>query len=216
MKFDPKKRAGSPIPVCIAALFLLFTACTPKAAEIPPAERPLSAGGISAEEGKTAPEELLRVSRAFGEAGLPVLRQRVPSPDFSASPAKLDRDSVTLANLKGKVVFLNFWATWCGPCRAEMPSMEALYQRYKEKGLEIVAVNYLENPKTVESFAEKFSLSFPITLDPSGRINGLYEVQAFPTTYIIDREGKIVTRVVGSLDWNTPELFAAFEALLDS
>jgi thiol-disulfide isomerase/thioredoxin len=213
MKVDAKKRGPSPALGFITALSLLFIECTPaKSAGDPAVERP----PLTAAE-KSAPEEpFQQVSRAFAEAGLPVLKRRIPSPDFSASPAKPGQESIALANLKGKVVFLNFWATWCGPCRAEMPSMEALYQRYKEKGFEIVAVNYLENQKTVDAFTEKLSLSFPVTLDPSGRINGLYEVQAFPTTYIIDREGNIVTRVVGSLDWNTPELFAAFEALLDS
>jgi peroxiredoxin len=97
-----------------------------------------------------------------------------------------------------------------------MPSMEALYRRFREKGLEILAVNHRENKKTVDAFTEQFGLSFPITLDPSGRINGIYGVSAFPTTYIIDREGMILTRVVGSLDWNTPEIFSLFETLLDS
>ncbi|MDR3166922.1 MAG: TlpA family protein disulfide reductase [Treponema sp.] len=196
----------------VTAVLGLLIQCSPaKSAEIPAAGEL----GVSPEAGKAATEEpARRVTQAFGDAGLPVLRQRISSLDFSASLT--DNSPLTLADFKGKVVFLNFWATWCGPCRAEMPSMEALYQRFKERGFEIVAVNYRENRKTVDAFTEQYNLTFPITLDPSGRINGLYGVDAFPTTYIIDREGKIVTRVVGSLNWNTPELFAAFETLLDS
>jgi thiol-disulfide isomerase/thioredoxin len=154
------------------------------------------------------------VARAFAKAGLPVLKQLVVSPGFSLPLA--DKGSLALAGLNGKVVFLNFWATWCGPCKAEMPSMEALYQRFKDRGLEIVAVNYGESEKVVAGFFEQFNLSFPSALDPEGQVNGLYGVAALPTTYIIDREGNIITRVVGSINWDTPELFAAFEALLNS
>jgi thiol-disulfide isomerase/thioredoxin len=184
--------------------FLLYVQCTPA--------KPANESEITSEGQKTAPE----VTRAFADAGLPVFTQRIASMDFSASPVDGNSGSITLAEFKGKVVFLNFWASWCGPCRAEMPSMEALYRRFKGDGLEILAVNYRENKKTVDAFTEQFNLTFPVTLDLSGRIGGLYGVGAFPTTYIIDREGKIVTRIVGSLDWNTPELFAAFESLLDS
>jgi thiol-disulfide isomerase/thioredoxin len=154
------------------------------------------------------------VARAFAEAGLPVLKQRIASVDFSLP--LVDKSSLALTNLSGKVVFLNFWATWCGPCRAEMPSMEALYQRFKDRGLEILAVNYGESEEVVSGFFEQYKFSFPAALDPAGQVNGLYGVGALPTTYIIDREGNILTRVVGSINWNTPELFAAFEALLNS
>jgi thiol-disulfide isomerase/thioredoxin len=198
----------------ITALLLLFVRCAPAK---PGGNSPAAKPGTALGAGKIAPEESARqVTRAFADAGLPVFRERVASMDFSASPADAEGGSLTLAGLKGKVVFLNFWATWCGPCRAEMPSMEALYRRFKAEGLEILAVNFRENKKTVDAFTEQFNLSFPVSLDLSGRINRIYGVEAFPTTYILDREGKIVTRVVGSLNWNTPELFAAFETLLDS
>ncbi|MDR2210945.1 MAG: TlpA family protein disulfide reductase [Spirochaetaceae bacterium] len=206
----------SPVLGLITAVFILSVQCLPVKPAVKPAANPAKTpAGVSPETGKAAGEEPdRRVTRAFGDAGLPVLKQRIDSPDFSAS--LMDNSPLSLADFQGKVVFLNFWATWCGPCRAEMPSMEALYQHFKEAGFEMVAVNYRENRKTVNAFTEQFNLTFPISLDPSGRINGLYGVEAFPTTYIIDREGKIVTRVVGSLNWNTPELFAAFEALLES
>jgi thiol-disulfide isomerase/thioredoxin len=154
------------------------------------------------------------LARAFAEAGLPALRQRVASVDF-ALPL-VNQKSLALGDLRGKVVFLNFWATWCGPCRAEMPSMEALYQRFKDEGLEILAVNYGESEQKVAAFFEQLNLSFPSALDSTGQVNGLYGVAALPTTYIIDREGNILSRVVGSINWNTPKLFAAFEALLNS
>jgi peroxiredoxin len=94
--------------------------------------------------------------------------------------------------------------------------MEALYRRFKDRGLEIVAVNCGESEAATAGFFEEFNLSFPAALDPAGQVSGIYGVRALPTTYIIDREGNILTQVVGSINWNTPELFAAFEALLDS
>jgi thiol-disulfide isomerase/thioredoxin len=151
---------------------------------------------------------------AFADAGLPVLKQRVASIDFSLP--LVNKKNLALKDLRGKVVFLNFWATWCGPCRAEMPSMEALYQRFRDEGLEILAVNSGENEKKVAAFVEELNLSFPSALDTRGQVSGLYGIAALPTTYIIDREGNILSRVIGSINWNTPELFAAFEALLKS
>ncbi|MDR2019959.1 MAG: redoxin domain-containing protein [Treponema sp.] len=153
-----------------------------------------------------------RVSRAFVQAGLPVLRRPAAAPDFSLP--LIDGTNLRLADLKGKAVFLNFWASWCGPCRAEMPSMEALYRRYRNRGLEILAVNVQEDRKTASAFMNQFGLSFPAALDGGG-ISGRYGITAFPTTYIIDREGFIVSRIVGSIDWDTPEISAAFAALLE-
>jgi thiol-disulfide isomerase/thioredoxin len=181
-----------------------FVRCTP--------EKPRPDQG---EAVRSLPEEPApQVSRAFEEAGLPVLRRPVASVDFSLP--LVGKTSLALRDLRGKVVFLNFWATWCGPCRAEMPSMEALYRRFKDEGFEMVAVNCGESETAAASFVEQYRLSFPAALDPSGQVSGVYGIQALPTTYIIDRDGNILSRVVGSLNWNTPELFAAFEALLNS
>ncbi|MDR3170649.1 MAG: TlpA family protein disulfide reductase [Treponema sp.] len=164
-----------------------------------------------------APDEKsipLEVKKAFVEAGVPVLRQRVPSVDFSAP--LISGNTQQLKALEGKVVFLNFWASWCGPCRSEMPSMDALYRRLNDQGLEIFAVNCQETQKDVASFMKNYNLSFPAALDLSGEISAIYRVDAFPTTYIIDRKGEIIARVVGSVNWNTPKLVAAFETLLKS
>jgi thiol-disulfide isomerase/thioredoxin len=217
---------------------LVFIQCAPAKApaqpsrDAAPALQPASgsaatgqaASGTTASgaEGPTSAEGPGEAALAFAEAGLPVLKRRIPAVDFSAPlaaplavPLAAARSSVRLEDLRGKVVFLNFWAAWCGPCRAEMASMEALYQRFKEKGLEIVAVNYGEDQATVAAFFEQSRLSFPAALDQGGRVNNTYGVQALPTTYIIDREGYIITRVVGSLSWDTPELQRAFAALLE-
>jgi len=93
--------------------------------------------------------------------------------------------------------------------------METLYQRYKEKGLEMLAVNLSESEGQVRQFMNSHGYTFPVMMDGNGRIGGLYGIRSIPTTLIIDREGKIIARVVGSIYWDTPQVFAAFEALLN-
>ena len=151
--------------------------------------------------------------KAFSEAGLPLYKEKISIRDFSLPT--LTGENQSLSALKGKVVFLNFWATWCGPCRAEMPSMETLYKEYREKGLEIIAVNCGENRAAVLAFMNNNNLSFPAVLDSDGKVSGVYGVQAIPTSFLIDREGNIVSRIVGSISWDTPKIRAAFETLLN-
>jgi thiol-disulfide isomerase/thioredoxin len=153
-------------------------------------------------------------AKAFDEAGLRLLSSKVSPRDFSLS--LLEGGKRSLSSYKGKVVFLNFWATWCGPCRVEMPSMEALYNKYNDKGLEILAVNSGEDQATVSSFLKNEGFSFPVLLDLDGRVGLNYGLQAIPTTFLIDRDGMIVLRLVGSIDWDTPKIHAALESLLNN
>jgi peroxiredoxin len=152
------------------------------------------------------------ISAAFAKAGLPLLKDNRQPRDFTLKT--LDGRSLTLSQLKGKVVFLNFWATWCPPCRAEMPSMEALYQQFKDAGLEVVAVDLQESVAEVKAFIADNKLTFPVALDTSGNVGNNYNTQSIPATYIIDRDGKILAQAVGSRNWNTPAITAAFQALL--
>ena len=163
---------------------------------------------------ETAPQD---IAKTFTGAGLPLLRQKVAPPDFSLPRAAsgASGDKVSLGDLRGKVVFLNFWATWCGPCREELPSMEALYGRYKEKGLEILAVNMEEEKMQVLAFMKTNGLSFTAALDIDGITGKAYGIRGIPTSFIIDREGNIIAHLVGSIDWNTPKMRAAMEMLLE-
>ena len=113
---------------------------------------------------------------------------------------------VDLSGLRGKVVLLNFWATWCGPCRVEMPSMEVLYRSYRDKGLEILAVSVDEQgPAVTRPFQEDRGLTFPILHDRDYQVGLLYGARSLPMTYIIDRKGTIRERVFGSREWDTPD-----------
>ncbi|MDR1323030.1 MAG: TlpA family protein disulfide reductase [Candidatus Margulisbacteria bacterium] len=169
----------------------------------------LAAGDKASPNVSVTPE----VRQAFVSANVPVLRKTRPAADFTVPLAS--GGTRNIQELSGKVVFLNFWASWCGPCEDEMPSMERLYRKFKAQGLEMLAVNYQDKPEVVRDFMAEHKLSFPAGLDASGKITTrLYGVNAFPTTYIIDRQGQIIVRVIGSMEWDTPEIMAALEVLL--
>lgn len=108
------------------------------------------------------------------------------APDFELQT--LSGEKVRLSDLRGKIVLINFWATWCEPCKIEMPFFEKLYQKNGSQ-LEILAVNFDEPQQKVQQFAEEFGLSFPILLDPGAEVQNLYRVRGYPTTFIVDEEG---------------------------
>ena len=122
---------------------------------------------------------------------------------------------MALTELRGKVVFLNFWATWCPPCRVEMPSMERLYKEFKDQGLAMLAVDLQESAKEVARFMKEFRLSFPALLDTDGRVASLYKVQGLPTSILIDRSGRVTGVALGPRDWSRSEGKALISSLLD-
>jgi peroxiredoxin len=125
--------------------------------------------------------------------------------DFVLS--SVNGDSVQLSSLKGKVVVLNFWATWCPPCREEMPSMEKLHQMMKHEDFVLLAVNIeADGRRTVPQFLQKQPVSFAILYDEEGKIHKQYGVFKYPETFIIDRNGRIVEKVVGGLNWAQPRV----------
>lgn len=113
-------------------------------------------------------------------------------------------EAVSLASLDGRVVLLNFWATWCIPCEEEMPAMERLYRALRGPDFELVAVSVDEDPATVKAFRERLGLSFPILLDPRREAAAIFQTYRFPETFLIDRSGRIVSRFVGPREWDAP------------
>jgi peroxiredoxin len=139
---------------------------------------------------------------------------RMAAPDFVIE--KLEGGTTSLAEHKGKLVLLHFWATWCMPCRVEMPGLESLWQQYKDEGLVILAVSVDEGSKgRVEKYKQIFNLSFPILLDPESEVNDLYKVSNMPTSFLIDGEGQIVSYVPGAAEWLEPDTISLVEGLLD-
>jgi cytochrome c biogenesis protein CcmG/thiol:disulfide interchange protein DsbE len=113
----------------------------------------------------------------------------------------LEGNTVSLDDHRGKVVFLNIWATWCEPCREEMPSMERLYQMLKGRPFEILAISVDSNPSPVKPFRDEFKLTFPILLDTRRKITRIYRATGVPETFIIDANGVIALKVIGARNW---------------
>ena len=152
--------------------------------------------------------------QAFSITGIRVLEQRQTPRNFSLP--LLGGGNASLSSSAGKVVILNFWATWCPPCRDEMPSMEILYRRFKDEGLEILAVNLGEDTGTVNQFIQNTGYTFPVMLDRFNRTGTTYGISSIPASFILDREGRIIVRIIGSINWSSPRMIAAFDALLRS
>jgi peroxiredoxin len=138
--------------------------------------------------------------------------EQVPAPDFTL--ADLNGNRVRLQDLRGQVVFLNFWATWCVPCRQEMPTMEKLHREMKDQGLGVVAVNIREGPKAVREFVDELGLTFTVLLDREEEVSKAYGAWGIPLTYIINREGEFVGKVMGYREWDSQEAVAFFHGLL--
>jgi len=150
-------------------------------------------------------------------AALAVYRGRVTwlAPDFVLED--LNGHTVRLFDFRGKVVFINLWTTWCEPCRVEMPSMEALYQRLRDDGLVMLAVNADANGReAVELFVRKLGLTFPVLLDPDGVVPGRYGATGYPETFIVDRDGRVVAHEIGPQDWSEVRFEKALRVLMES
>ena len=127
----------------------------------------------------------------------------------------LNGQRVTLFDHRGKVVLVNIWATWCPPCRQEMPSMQRLYEEFRGKNLEILAVSIDSNGReAVDHFMRKIDLTFPVLLDPNETIKPLYGITGVPESFIVDKEGILVKKIIGPIDWATPEVFLFFRDLM--
>lgn len=130
----------------------------------------------------------------------------------------LDGATVSLDQFAGKVVFLNVWATWCGPCREEMPSMETLYNEFQSnKDFVMLAISQDDKGRTaVAPYVAKNGYHFKVLLDPENKVSSSYDVSGVPETFIIDRNGRIVAHHMGAFDWSRPDVKDALQQLLDS
>ena len=157
----------------------------------------------------------ISASQALAEAAAP---QTLPS--FLGAPAPaftlLDTEGKPhqLADYRGQVVVLNFWATWCPPCREEMPAMERLHKMVANESIAVVAINVGEDEDTIFLFTADYPVSFPLLMDQDGSVTQDYPVIGLPTTYIIDPAGIIRHRAVGTREWDDPELVDELRALL--
>jgi peroxiredoxin len=163
----------------------------------------------------------LGASDIYSDMGIVTPQTRVEAPDFTLET--LDKKNRSLSEFRGKVILLNFWATWCAPCRKEMPSMQKLWEEYKDKDFVIVAVAgdrgiplfSSMTRRGIDKFVKKLGLTYPVVWDSEGTARAEYEVHSLPWTYLIGKDGKIVGKVSGDRDWAGPEARALIERLLD-
>ncbi len=134
------------------------------------------------------------------------------APDFALRG--LDGREVRLSDFRGKVVFLNLWATWCPPCRQEMPSMVRLYEQMQARGVEILAVSEDHDLEALRAFLRSYGVTFPVLLDPDKAVYNLYRATGVPETHLINRDGVLEASRIGPFDWTAPEVVATLERLL--
>ena len=131
-----------------------------------------------------------------------------------ALPERPGSGEISLASLRGQVVLLNFWATWCEPCEREMPAMERLHEKLGPEGLRLIAVSVDESSDPIDRFRERFGLTFPILWDPEKRVSDAYQTYRYPETLLIGRDGIVVERYVGPREWDSPLYEARLRRLL--
>lgn len=165
---------------------------------------------------------LILVGWARGDAESS-LDRLAPAPAMALP--RIDGGTATLAALRGRVVVVNIWATWCPPCVREMPSLQRVYERYGDQGLEVLAIAVDDRPGErqpdgrieglVSEFVEEYGLTFPVAVDPTGNTEARFGTEYLPTTVLIDREGWIRVREIGGRDWDQDPYIGMIESLLE-
>jgi peroxiredoxin len=158
---------------------------------------------------------LFMATRILGNELFPVTVGSA-APDFRARTLTAPVREKTLADYKGQVVLLNIWATWCGPCRIEMPSIERLHRAFGPRGLHVVAVS-IDDPRTegrIRAFADSLGLTFEMLHNPSGDIQQIYQTTGVPETFVIGPDGTIRKKFIGAENWNSPANRALIGSLL--
>ena len=153
-----------------------------------------------------------QIDRLFKKFGIIKLAGIAPPEDIERED--LDGNTVRVSDLRGNIVLLNFWTTWCFDCKAEMPSMEKLFQRFKGQNFAMVAVNLREPSQRVHDFYETYKLSFTVLLDTTGQSGIRYGIRSIPTTFILNQEGGLIGKVLGPRDWNSKQAIILVEHLI--
>ena len=201
--------------VIAVVLPLALTGCSDRTegSAAPPVAAPAATTGTGSSpverDGDTAEKTALQV---MADLGFEPARKEARV-DFEL--AALDGSTRTLDDYAGSYVLLNFWATWCAPCRIEMPALERLHQELADGGLRVVGVDLGEETADVERFVEETGITFEIVIDDDLSTGRLYAARSLPMTYILDPEGTIVARAIGVRDWDSEPMRSMFAALVE-
>lgn len=148
----------------------------------------------------------------FEALGFHVFEEPTSIPDFKVQP-RSGGESAGPADFKGKIILLNFWATWCPPCRQEMPSIEALHKALSGEAFTVFAVSVKESSNTVAAFLKQNPYTYPIYLDTSGEVSSNFASRGIPTTFVLDKDGKAIAAIIGSRSYSDPEVIRLFKEL---
>jgi peroxiredoxin len=147
------------------------------------------------------------------DQGLTALPERPEAPDFTLPD--VDGNIHKLSDYRGKVVIVNFWATWCPPCRKEMPSMQRAWEQLRDQGVVMLAIDVGEDEDTVFAVLGQTPVEFPLLLDEDSAVTTAWPVRGLPTTYVVDTQGHLAYRAVGGREWDDPALLAQVRELLE-
>ena len=148
---------------------------------------------------------------AIGQESLHEVTGHPTAADFSL--LDLDDNTHTLSAYRGKVVIVNFWATWCPPCRFELPAMEKAYQKLRKEGVVMLGINVGEDADVIFSFTTDYPVTFPLLMDSDSKVTQAYPVVGLPTTFVIDPQGRIIYRAIGTREWDEHSLIQKVLAL---
>ena len=150
----------------------------------------------------------------FDKMGVALPIKEKIAPDFMLK--NLDGNTIALNNFRGKTVLLNFWATWCLPCKEELPAMQKLYRELGSSGLEVVAISIDRgNPDKIKKYIDQYNLTFPVLLDPGQKVRKSYFIMGLPTSYLIGSDGHLKGFVSGAREWDNPFSIKMFSALIN-
>ncbi len=179
--------------------------------------------GIIAFKSRSTPSQPPRqsaskIDRMFNELGILAGSQTDTLTDTPVELrlADLNGKKISLSDLWGKVVFLNFWTTWCAACRVEMPAMQKLHTRFKDQNFAMVTVNMQESARKVRDFVDQYKLTFTVLLDSHGEVARRFGIRALPTTFILDKSGRILGQALGAREWNSKKATALFKHLMEA
>ena len=160
---------------------------------------------------KTEIQELDRLFSDMGVLGFPF-----PTDPIEITIKDPNGQQVSLSDFRGKIVFINFWTTWCLACVIEMPSMEKLHQKFKDKDFVMLAVNLQESASKIKQFYKEYKLTFTTLLDSTGDVGAGLGIRSIPTTFILDKKGRILGKALGPREWEGKKSIALFEYLTNS
>jgi peroxiredoxin len=163
--------------------------------------------------GANAETDRKEIDRLFEKVGILALTNNRPPVEIVLPDP--DGRIISISEFRGKIVLLNFWASWCFPCVIEMPAMEKLHKRFKHRNFVMVAINLQESAEQVKQFFKNYKLTFMTLLDTKGIVGTEFGIRSIPTTFILDKEGRLIGKALGPREWDGNEANALFEYLID-